>query len=61
MDNNVVEIFQYTLCTATGTEFHNVMRNISAPLHQLHGMDVVSYGHSLHDPDSYYLIRTFDS
>lgn len=61
MDNNVVEILQYTLHTGTGTEFHNIMRNISVPLHRLHGIDVISFGNSLHDPDSYYLIRAFDS
>lgn len=37
------------------------MHEISAPLHQRHGIDVVSFGHSLHDPDCYYLIRAFDS
>lgn len=28
---------------------------------QRHGIDVVSFGNSLHDPDCYYLIRAFDS
>lgn len=31
------------------------------PLHQRHGIDVVSFGNSLHDTDCYYLIRAFDS
>lgn len=31
------------------------------PLHQRHGIDVVSFGNSMHDPDCYYLIRAFDS
>lgn len=56
-----VEILQYTLRKGTGTAFHNIMREISVPLHQHHGIDVVSFGHSLHDPDCYYLIRAFDS
>jgi len=30
-------------------------------LYRRHGIDVVSFGNSLHDPDYYYLIRTFDS
>lgn len=30
-------------------------------LYRRHGIDVVSFGNSLHDPDCYYLIRTFDS
>ena len=37
------------------------MQDISVPLHQRHGIDVVSFGNSLHDTDSYYLIRAFDS
>lgn len=37
------------------------MQEISVPLHQRHGIDVVSFGNSLHDPDCYYLIRAFDS
>ncbi|WP_433638999.1 NIPSNAP family protein [Kluyvera georgiana] len=56
-----VEILQYTLRKGSGTDFHTIMQEISVPLHQRHGIDVVSFGNSLHDPDCYYLIRTFDS
>jgi hypothetical protein len=56
-----VEILQYTLRKGTGTAFHTIMQEISVPLHQRHGIDVVSFGNSLHDPDCYYLIRAFDS
>lgn len=56
-----VEILQYTLHKGTGDAFHNIMQEISVPLHQRHGIDVVSFGNSLHDPDCYYLIRAFDS
>ena len=56
-----VEILQYTLHKGTGTAFHTIMQYISVPLHQRHGIDVVSFGNSLHDPDCYYLIRAFDS
>lgn len=56
-----IEILQYTLLKGTGTDFHAIMQEISVPLHQLHGIDVVSFGNSLHDPDCYYLIRAFDS
>lgn len=45
-----VEILQYTLLKGTGTIFHTIMREISVPLHQRHGIDVVSFGNSLHDP-----------
>lgn len=37
------------------------MREVSVPLHARNGIDVVAYGNSLHDADSYYLIRAFDS
>lgn len=37
------------------------MQEISVPLHQRYGIDVVSFGNSQHDPDCYYLIRAFDS
>ncbi|EPE1530724.1 TPA: NIPSNAP family protein [Citrobacter freundii] len=30
-------------------------------IHQRHGIDIVSFGNSLHDPDCYYPIRGFDS
>ena len=56
-----VEILQYTLRKGSGATFHAIMQEISVPLHQRHGIDVVSFGNSLHDPDCYYLIRTFDS
>ncbi|EMM0380086.1 NIPSNAP family protein [Pluralibacter gergoviae] len=56
-----VEILQYTLLKGSGATFHDIMQEISVPLHQRHGIDVVSFGNSIHDPDCYYLIRTFDS
>lgn len=56
-----VEILQYTLLKGTGTIFHTIMREISVPLHQRHGIDVVSFGNSLHDSDCYYLIRAFNN
>ena len=56
-----VEILQYTLRKGSGAAFHAIMQEISVPLHQGHGIDVVSFGNSLHDPDCYYLIRAFDS
>lgn len=56
-----VEILQYTLRKGTGSAFHATMQKISVPLHQRHGIDVVSFGNSLHETDCYYLIRAFDS
>ena len=56
-----VEILQYTLRKGSGVAFHTIMREISVPLHQRHGIDVVSFGNSQHDADCYYLIRAFAS
>ncbi|WP_045857179.1 NIPSNAP family containing protein [Raoultella terrigena] len=56
-----VEILQYILRKGTGATFHAIMQDISVPLHQQHGIDVVSFGNSLHDPDCYYLMRAFDN
>lgn len=56
-----VEFLQYTLQPSAGNGFHQIMRNISVPLHQAAGIDVVTHGQSQHDPDSYVLIRAFDS
>lgn len=56
-----VEILLYTLEPNTGHEFHKIMQDVSVPLHRSVGMDVVTYGNSLHSTDSYYLIRAYDS
>jgi len=61
MKNRIVEILQYTLKKGSGEEFHQVMLEVSVPLHAKNGIDVVAYGNSLHDADSYYLIRAFES
>jgi hypothetical protein len=37
------------------------MVDAALPLLLRHQVDVVSYGHSRHDPDTYFLIRAFDS
>ncbi|MGJ0578065.1 NIPSNAP family protein [Xenorhabdus bovienii] len=59
MDKKIIEILQYELKAATGKEFHRIMTEISVPLHEKTGIDVISYGNSLHNSDSYYLIRAF--
>ena len=37
------------------------MREVSVPLHTRNRIYVVAYWNSLHDADSYYLIRAFES
>jgi hypothetical protein len=57
----IVEILMYTLKPGSGLDFHRIMQEASVPLHLKAGMDVVSYGGSLHDGDSYHLIRSYES
>lgn len=59
--SRTVEILQYTLHSGSGDGFHRIMRDISVPLHQRHGIDVVWSAQSLHDPDYCILVRAFDS
>jgi hypothetical protein len=56
----IVELLQYTLNPGTGWDFHNIMKEQSVPLHIASGMDIVAFGNSEHDEDSYYLIRAYD-
>lgn len=57
----IVEILMYTLKPGSGLDFHRIMQEVSVPLHLKAGVDVVSYGGSLHDDDSYHLIRSYES
>lgn len=61
MKDRIVEILQYTLKKDSGSDFHQIMHEVSVPLHTRNDIDVVAYGNSLHDADSYYLIRAFES
>jgi len=56
-----VEILLYTLGLDTNHKFHQITQDVSVPLHRGVGIDVVAYGYSLHDADSYYLIRAYDA
>ena len=57
----IIEILMYTLKPGSGLGFHQIMQTVSVPLHLEAGIDVVSYGSSLHDCDSYHLIRSYES
>lgn len=61
MENKTVEILTYTLKKGSGSDFHKIMTETSVPLHRNAGIEVVRFGNSLHDADSYFLIRAFDS
>jgi hypothetical protein len=59
--NHFVEIRSYTLKPGTRDEFHRLFIENAFPMLQRWNVDVVAYGRSLHDENSYYLIRRFDS
>src|SRR5512145_265810 len=56
-----VEIRSYQLKPRTGAEFHRLVADGSIPMLRRWGVDVVAYGASRHDEDSYYLIRSYAS
>ncbi len=57
----LIEIRSYNLKPGTRTEFHRLVLEESLPMLKRWGVDVVAFGPSLHDDDSYYLIRAYDS
>src|SRR6266498_1653476 len=56
-----VEIRSYNLKPGTRDEFHRLFLEAAMPLLKRWNLDVVAYGPSLHDQNSYYLMRRFDS
>lgn len=57
----LIEIRAYNLKPSSRAEFHRLVCEESVPMLKRWGVDVVTYGPSLHDDDSYYLIRAYDS
>jgi ketosteroid isomerase-like protein len=57
----VLEIRSYTLKAGTRDRFHELFVRESLPLLRRWNVDVVGYGPSLHDQDSYFLMRSFSS
>ncbi|HEX2698160.1 MAG TPA: hypothetical protein VHM28_10670 [Anaerolineales bacterium] len=55
----LIEIRSYNLKPDSGDEFHRLVVEQSMPLLQRWDVDVVAFGPSPHDNDSYYLIRAF--
>ncbi len=56
-----VEIRSYSLKPSTRDEFHRLFLERALPMLQRWKVDVVTYGPSLHDSDSYFLMRRYDS
>lgn len=57
----IIEIRSYNLKPGTRVDFHKLVVEHSLPMLERWKMDVVAYGASPHDEDSYYLIRSFAS
>jgi ketosteroid isomerase-like protein len=55
----VLEIRSYNLKSGTRERFHALFVHDALPLLQKARVDVVAYGPSLHDRDSYFLMRAF--
>ena len=59
--NSFVEVRSYTLKPGTRAEFQRLFLEEAYPMLKRWQVDVVAYGPSLHDENSYYLMRRFDS
>src|SRR5262249_36324438 len=59
--NRLVEIRSYNLKPGTRNHFHELFVREALPLLQRWKVDVVAYGPSLHDDNSYFLMRAYSS
>jgi hypothetical protein len=55
----LLEIRSYNLKPGTSDEFHRLVDEQSVPMLLRWGVDLVAYGPSPHDPDSYFLMRAY--
>jgi ketosteroid isomerase-like protein len=58
--HRVVEIRSYNLKPGTRDRFHQTFLEEALPMLKRWKVDVISYGRSLHDKDSYFLMRGFE-
>lgn len=59
--SSVTEVLVYALKAGCTVEFHAIMRDESIPLQRELGIEVVHAGPSVHDDQTYGLIRAFPS
>ena len=59
--DQIIEIRSLTLKPGRREEFHRLYIEEALPLLKRWNFDVVAHGPSLHDENSYYVIRRFDS
>lgn len=55
----LIEIRTYRLKLGTFDDFHDAMHKQAVPMLRARGMDVVAYGRSDHEEESYFLIRAY--
>jgi len=55
----LVEIRAYRLKPGTRADFHVAVSERALPMVRAYGMDVVAHGPAPHDPDGYFLVRSF--
>jgi NIPSNAP len=60
MDNKLLEIRSYNLKPGPRDQFHKVMTKEALPMLQAVNMQVIVYGPSSHDENSYFLMRLFN-
>jgi hypothetical protein len=58
---HLIEIRSINLKPGWRDEFHRLYIEVALPLLKRWNFDVVAYGPSLHDENSYYVIRRYDS
>src|SRR4030095_2187773 len=59
--NHLIEIRSINLKPGRRAEFQSLYIEVALPLLKRWNFDVVAHGPSLHDENSYYVIRRFDS
>lgn len=59
--NRLVEIRTYRLKPGSIAEFHDAVHHRAVPFLREAGMDVVAYGRSDHEEETYFLIRAYES
>src|SRR5262245_38154595 len=60
INNRVIEIRSYNLKPGTRNQFHRLFLEQALPLLKKWNVQVVTYGASVHDSDSYFLVRSYE-
>src|SRR5687767_7216167 len=60
-NSRMIEIRSYTLKPGSRDEFHKLFLERALPMLKRWNVEVVAYGPSLHDSDSYFLMRAYNS